>query len=72
MQSIILTDEQAAAFANSTGNVEVRDPEGRHLGYLTHGFTAKEIAEAKARLAAPGPRYTTEQVLAKLQSLDQK
>jgi hypothetical protein len=58
--------------ANSTGNIVLVDSKGAHLGYLTHGFTAKDIADAKARLAAPGPRYTTEQVLAKLQVLGGK
>ena len=35
-------------------------------------FTAADIAEAKRRIASPGPRYTTKQVLEYLQSLDNR
>jgi hypothetical protein len=72
MSQIVLTDKQAKIVAESSGNVVIRDAQGRHLGYLSHGFTAKDIAEAQRRLAAPGPRYSTAEVLARLQELDQK
>lgn len=72
MADIVLTAEQAQIVAHATGNIVLRDPEGRLLGYVSHGFTAKDIEEAKQRLAAPGERSTTAEVLAQLQELSQK
>ena len=46
MDQIVLSDEQAKVLAESAGNILLRDSQGRHLGYVSHGFTAKDIAEA--------------------------
>jgi len=72
MPDLVLTDAQAQVIAKAAGNVVLRDSSGRHLGYVSRGFTAKDIAEAKRRLATPGPRYTTAEVMARLQELDRK
>lgn len=72
MVQLVLTDEQARVLAESGGDVVLRDSAGRHLGYVSQGFSAKDIAEAQRRLATPGPRLSTAEVLAKLQGLDQK
>lgn len=75
MTHIVLDDEQAAVLANAASAVELRDRRGNPLGVVTpadggHGFTEEEIREAKRRLAAGGPRYTTAEVLEHLRSLD--
>lgn len=72
MPHIILDDEQAKIIAQAKGSVEIRDRSGRCLGYLSHGFTAEEIAEAERRAASDGPWYTTQQVLEHLRSLEAK
>ncbi|HTU17228.1 MAG TPA: hypothetical protein VMG10_04140 [Gemmataceae bacterium] len=73
MQQIILTDEQMKVLAEAQRQVEVRDSDGRLVGYLQFvGFTQAEIEEAKRRLASDEPRYTTAQVLAHLRSLESK
>ncbi len=70
MQHITLNDEQMQILAAAQGRVEVRDSGGHLVGYLQFiGFTRVEVEEAKRRLASDEPRFTTEQVLAHLQSL---
>jgi hypothetical protein len=53
-----------------SGDIEVRDRNGNHLGYVTRSFTPEEIEEAKRGLASSGPWYTTQQVLDHLRSLE--
>ena len=73
MQQIILSDEQMKILSEAHGQVEVRDSGGHLVGFLHFvGFTAAEIEDAKRRLASDEPRYTTEQVLAHLRSLESK
>lgn len=71
MQHIVVNDEQARIIRQSSGSVEIRDASGRHLGYIAQGFTDEDIALARQRLASSEPRYTTEQVLDHLRSLDE-
>lgn len=70
MTSITVDDQQARVIAESGGMIEVRDRQGRCLGYISHGFTAEEIAEAQRRRDSNEPRYTTRQVLDHLASLE--
>ena len=72
MIKIVLNDEQAKAVGEAVGAVELRDPQGRLVGYVSRSPTIEEIAEAKRRLASSGPWFTTEQVLNHLQSLGQR
>ena len=71
MSQIILSDQQADVVIHATERVQVTDPSGKLLGYLTvlSSEEAEIIAECKRRLAEPGPRYTTAQVLEHLNSL---
>jgi len=70
MAHIVLDEEQSRIVSESQGDVEIRDSSGQPLGYLTHGFTPEEIAEAKRRAKSDGPWHTTAEVLEHLQSLD--
>ncbi len=72
MTRIVLTDEQAKVVAAATEPVPVCDARGNVLGFLNPVWTEEDIAEAKKALAAGGPWYTTEQVLAHLRSLGPK
>ena len=71
MPHLIVDDEQARIISEAPENIVIRDRNGRYLGYVTHDFTEEEIAIAKQRLASDEPRYTTEQVLEHLRSLEQ-
>ena len=70
MPYITVDDEQAKIIAGSRETVEIRDRSGRRLGYITHGFTPTEIAEAERRANSEGPWHTTQEVLEHLQSLE--
>ena len=72
MSHITVDDAQARIIAESAGRIEIRDRSGRHLGYVAHEFTDEDIAIAKERIASAEPRYTTNQVLSRLESLGQK
>jgi hypothetical protein len=69
MQHIVVDEQQARIISEATECVEIRDPQGRHLGYVAHGFTGEDITIAKQRLASDERRYTTPEVLDHLQSL---
>jgi hypothetical protein len=72
MRHIVVDDEQAALIARSSHKLEVRDHQGRSLGYLTPGPSDEELAKFKARLAVSEPTYTTAEVLQHLRSLAQQ
>ena len=82
---ITVSEEQAAIIAQAGSNVQVRDPQGRLLGYikLTPGDekhaspgeawpSAEELAKLKARLSIPQQTYSTAEVLEYLRSLDRQ
>ncbi len=70
MQHIVVDEQQARLVSEATESIEIRDPRGRHLGYVAHGFTDEDLAIARQRLASGMPLYTTPQVLAHLRSLE--
>jgi hypothetical protein len=72
MKHIVVDDQQAKLISETTETVEIRDPQGRHLGYVAHAFTDEDITIARQRAASKGPRYTTQEVLDHLQSLEPK
>jgi hypothetical protein len=72
MHHIVVDDQQAKLISEATESVEIRDPRGRHLGYVAHGFIEEDIAIANERLASDEPRYSTQEVLDRLQSLERK
>ncbi len=72
MNQIILNAEQAKVAASLHKPVPVCDDKGNLLGTYTPLWSEEDIAEAKRRLASPGPWYTGEQVQARLQALQQE
>lgn len=72
MPQVTLTAEQVRLIANGHERIEICDPSGRVLGYVESPVAAEDIEIAKARMNWQGPWYTTEQVLAHLQSLEAK
>jgi hypothetical protein len=66
MIKIVVDDEQAKAIAQSTDLVGIRNREGLVLGYVTHGFTAEDVAVAQQRRRSEQPRFTTQEVLGRL------
>ena len=72
MPHIVIDEQQARLISEATGDVEIRDTEGRHLGYVAHGFTDEDIAVARQRLTSVHHRYTTREVLDHVRSLERK
>ena len=79
MVELTLTDEQFKLLQGGpahAGDIVVRNPSGAVVGYLqvagVKPFTAEEIAAAKRSASTPGPRYTTQEVLDYLHSLEKK
>ena len=70
MHHIVVDDQQARLISEATESVEIRDPRGRHLGYVAQGFTEGDITIARQRLASDEPRHTTQDVLDHLLSLE--
>jgi hypothetical protein len=70
MIQITLNEDQATMVQKAAGTVELRDPKGRLVGYVSQPPSDRVIAEAKQRLHSNGPWYTTQQVVDHLQSLD--
>ncbi len=68
MQHIVVDDTQAKLISEARESIEVRDPQGRRLGYVAHGFTDEDIAIPIDQLASDEPSLTTQQVLDHLHS----
>lgn len=73
MVQIVVDAGQARQILDANEPIEVVGPEGRRLGFVRPGmFTPEEVQEAVQRANDGGPWYTTEQVLAHLQSLEKQ
>jgi hypothetical protein len=71
MSYIVLDEAQARVIAQAKGHVEVRDRNGKHLGYVTHGFTNEDIRIARERADSKAPRLSTADALRRLALRDQ-
>ena len=72
MVKIVVTEDQEKIIAEANGGVEIVDAAGNRLGFFARPFTDEDIAIARQRAASDEPRRTTEQVLERLKSLEQK
>ncbi len=72
MAHIVLTEEQARIIAESANGIEVRDSQGRLLGFLQRLFPDEVaiIEQVKQRRQTPGPMIPGARVLAMLKTLD--
>jgi hypothetical protein len=71
MTQIILSEEQARIVSEARELVEILNPRGDVLARIEPPQLLEEIAEAKRRLASAQPRYSAQQVHARLQALEQ-
>lgn len=71
MPHIVVDSGQAETIVKFGRNVQVRDPNGKIVGFIEPAPSDEEIALAKARLAKGpnGPTYTTQEVLDHLRTL---
>ncbi len=71
MPHLVLSEEQVQVLREASDLVEVRDGQGQVLARLVPPAEAALVAEAKRRLAAGGPRYSSAEVRARLQRLEE-
>jgi hypothetical protein len=71
MIQIILNDDQAGVVQRALNPVELRNGQGRLIGYVSPPPSSAIVAEAKRRANSVGPWHTTQQVLDHLTSLEQ-
>ncbi len=70
MIHIVVDDQQAKLIAESQQYLEIRDRQGKHLGFVAHGFTDEDLAIAKERLASDKPRLSTKETMDRLNALE--
>ncbi len=70
MSYIVLTAEQEHVLHQATEPVEVRDTGGRLVARILSTKETAIVAEARRRLAKPGPRFTSADVQGRLQKLN--
>lgn len=70
MTQLIVTDEQAQLLATAAGPVRICSASGKTLGYFEPEGpeNEREVAEVQARLGRPHERFTTAEVLDRLQN----
>jgi hypothetical protein len=68
MREVVASDDLLQAIAESGGDIRFVNAQGVVLGRFEPELTAEELAEIRRRLASPEPRYTTDQVLERLNS----
>jgi hypothetical protein len=75
MSELVLTTDQLAALSAAESPVVVRDAQGEVVGYYSKrgSYLANEaeiILKALESIRTPGPRYTTQEVLDYLRTLE--
>lgn len=68
MSDFQVNAELLRAIAESDGDIRFVNAQGQVLGRFEPELSAEELAEIRRRLASNEPRYTTDQVLARLRS----
>ena len=72
MVKIVVTEDQARLIAATEESVEIVDAAGNRLGFFARSFTDNDIAIARQRAASNEPRRTTQEVIERLKSLEEK
>ncbi len=70
MVCIVLTEEQSKLIASASDRIELRDQNGRHLGFVSGYATDEDFRLAKEALASDDERHTFAEVRARLKSLE--
>jgi len=71
MVQVIATAEQAKLLTESQERVEIVDANGKSLGMIVRPPSEDDLRIAKRRIEQGGTRYTTDEVISHLRSLEQ-
>lgn len=66
MRDIVVSDDLLRAIADLGGEIRFVNAEGQVLGRFEPELTPAELEEIRRRLSSGQPRYTTDQMLARL------
>lgn len=69
MIRIVIQADVADQIRRSDGQVELVDDQGNRVGVVRRPPTEDEIKYAKSRVGSAGPKFTVEEVLAKVEAL---
>lgn len=69
MTYITVDATQAELILTAGESIEIRDHQGRHLGFVAHGFSDEDVEVAANRGASDEPRYSTDEVLRHLRGV---
>jgi hypothetical protein len=69
MIRIVVQADMADKLRRSEGQVELVDDQGNRLGIVLRGPTEDEFAYAKSRVGSAGPKFTVDEVVAKIEAL---
>ena len=70
MVQVIATADQAKLLLEAKESVEIVDANGKRLGTVVRPPSDEDVQIAKQRIEQSGKRYTTEQVISHLRSLE--
>ena len=69
MVKIVVQADVADQIRQSDGQVELIDDQGNRLGIVRRPPSEKEIELAKARIGSAGPKFTVDELIAKVEAL---
>jgi hypothetical protein len=69
MTRIVVQSDLAEQIRQSDGQIELVDDQGRRVGLVRRPPTEEEIQFAKSRIGSCGPKFKTEELIAKIEAL---
>lgn len=69
MIRIVVQSDLAEQIRQSDGHIELVDDQGQRVGVVKRPPTSDEIEFAKARVGSKGPKFTVEELIAKVEAL---
>jgi len=69
MIRIVVQEEVADQIRRSDGQIELVDSQGQRLGIVRRAPTDEEIMVAKSRVGGKGPKFTVDELIAKIEAL---
>jgi len=69
MIRIVVQNDVAEQIRRSDGQIELVDGRGEHVGVVRRPPTEQEIEFAKRRVGSQGPKFTVDELIAKVEAL---
>ena len=69
MIRIVVQADVADQIRRSDGHIELVDDQGNRVGVVRRPPTEDEIKYAKSRMGTEGPKFTVDELIAKVESL---